>query len=234
MASPSQNVRVILADDHMIVRQGLKAILEKHHFEVVGEASDGHAAIRLCQTSQPEVAILDIGMPMLNGVDAAREIGRLCPAVKIILLTVYEDEACVLAGLRAGATGYVLKSDAFSSLVQAIEAASNGQIYLSPGVTGTLVKAYFSRASLPPADPLTARERQVLQLIAEGLNMKEIGAALGISRKTADTHRGRIMQKLEIPNTAGLVRYAQKNGLILETAADPGVRTMIQSATGKD
>jgi two-component system, NarL family, response regulator NreC len=219
--------RVCLADDHVVLRQGLKAILELDFFEVVGEACDGHSAIRMCQTLNPEIAILDIGMPMLNGIEAAREINRSCPNIKIILLTMYADESCVLAGLRAGVSGYVLKNNAFSNLTQAIEAVSRGETYLSPAVTGTLVKAYFSNSSLPTSDPLSDRERQVLQLIAEGKNMKEIGAVLGISGKTADTHRSRIMQKLGIFSTAGLVRYALKHGLFTEpNPEDDGVHLL--------
>lgn len=213
--------RVFLADDHVVLRQGLKAILEQDDFEVVGEASDGHTAIKMCSRLQPEIAILDIGMPMLNGIDAAREIRKSCPNTKIILLTMYADESCVIAGLRAGITGYVLKNNAFSNLTQAIDAVSRSETYLSPAITGTVVKAYFSNAPSPPADPLSDRERQVLQLVAEGKNMKEVGATLGISGKTADSHRSRIMQKLNIFNTAGLVCYALKHGLIIDPSAGP-------------
>jgi DNA-binding NarL/FixJ family response regulator len=213
---PQGRLRVFLADDHVMLRQSLKAILELNGFDVVGEASDGQSAIAMCQALRPTVALLDIGMPVLNGVDAAREIHKSCPEIGIILLTMYADDAYVLSGLRAGATGYVLKSNAFSSLTRAIESVSKGDIYLSAEVTGTVVKAYFSNGGTPPIDPLSFRERQVLQLIAEGCNMKEVGAMLGISRKTAETHRTRITHKLEIFSTAGLVRYAQKHGLIIE------------------
>jgi two-component system, NarL family, response regulator NreC len=221
MSSSKNRRRVFLADDHVVLRQGLKAILEQEDVEVVGEAADGHAAIKMCSALQPEIAVLDIGMPMLNGIDAAREIRKSCPDTKIILLTMYADESCVIAGLRAGITGYVLKNNAFSNLSQAIDAVARGETYLSPAVTGTLVKAYFSNAAPPPANPLSDRERQVLQLIAEGKNMKEVGAALGISGKTADSHRSRIMQKLNIFNTAGLVRYALKHGLIIDPSPGP-------------
>jgi two-component system, NarL family, response regulator NreC len=214
MLASTKTRRVFLADDHVVLRQGLKAILEQEDFAVVGEAADGHTATRLCSTMQPEIAVLDIGMPMLNGIDAAREIRKTCPNTKIILLTMYADESCVLASLRAGVTGYVLKNNALSDLTQAIEAVSRGETYLSSEVTGMVVKAFFSCDSPPPADPLSDRERQVLQLIAEGKNMKEVGATLGISGKTADTHRSRIMQKLNIFNTAGLVRYALRHHLI--------------------
>jgi DNA-binding NarL/FixJ family response regulator len=209
-------LRVFLADDHAILRQGLKALLEQNGFEVVGEASDGQSAIKMCHNLQPEIAIIDIGMPVLNGIEATRQIRKSCPDTKIIILTFYADEASVIAGLRAGAAGYLLKSNPFSSLIGAIEAVSNSETYLSPEVTGTVVQVCISNAAPPAADPLSARERQVLRLIAEGQNMKEIGSTLGISPKTADSHRNRLMRKLAIFNTAGLVRYAQKNGLIVE------------------
>ena len=221
MTSSIQRRRVFLADDHVVLRQSLKAILEQHDLEVVGEADDGHSAAKMCCELQPEIAILDIGMPLLNGIDATREIRKYCPHTKIILLTMYADESCVLAALRAGIGGYVLKSSAFSHLTQAIEAVSRGETYLSPAITGTVVKAYFSNAAPLPSSPLSDRERQVLQLIAEGKNMKEAGSTLGISAKTADTHRRRIMHKLNIFSTAGLVRFALKNGLIIEPSPGP-------------
>jgi DNA-binding NarL/FixJ family response regulator len=212
--SSAQRLRVFVADDHVIVRQGLKTILQES-FEVVGEASDGHNAIRVCRTVQPDIAILDVGMPLLNGIDAAREIRKCCPNIKVILLTMYGEESYVVAGLRAGITGYVLKSNAFSSLLQAIEAVTRNETYLSPGVTGGVLKAYSSQTA-PPSDPLSIREREVLQLLAEGKNVKEVGDILGISAKTAEAHRGRVMRKLGIFNLAGLVRYALKRGLVIE------------------
>jgi DNA-binding NarL/FixJ family response regulator len=210
-SSSKSRLRVLLADDHVLVREGLKAILEQEGFEV-RTASDGRAAIALCDTLRPDVAVLDIAMPLLNGIDAARNILKLHPDTKIVLLTMYAEESYVLAGLRAGITGYVLKSSAASSLVQAIHAASKGDIYLSPGVSRTVVQAYLSNATVP-ADPLSNRERQVLQLIAEGKTMKEIGDVLGISPRTAETHRTRIMNRLDIHDVAGLVRYAIEHRL---------------------
>jgi len=217
MASPSSapRLRILLADDQAVLRQGLKIVLHQEGFEVVGEASDGHTAIKMCHTLKPEIAILDIGIPLLNGIDAAREIHKSCPNTKIILLTMSTEGSHVLTGLRAGVTGYVLKSNPFASLVEAIKAVARGETYLSSGVSKTIVKAYLSNPALP-ADPLSLRERQVLQLIAEGKSMKEVGGVLGISARTAETHRGRIMKKLNIFTIAGLVRYALKNGLIIE------------------
>jgi two-component system, NarL family, response regulator NreC len=214
MSHPSdRHTRVLIADDHALVREGLKAVLQQEGFDVVGEASDGRAAARLCEALQPEVAVLDIAMPLLNGIDAGRDIKRLCPTTKIVLLTMYKEECCVLAGLRAGIAGYVLKSGAASNLVQAIDAVCNGEVYMSPGVSRTVVQAYLANAQTPP-DPLSLREREVLQLIAEGSNMKEIGALLGISERTAETHRARIMAKLNIHDLAGLVRYAIQHCIV--------------------
>ncbi len=195
------------------MREGLKAVLQQEGFEVVGEASDGRAAVTACEALHPEVAVLDIGMPLLNGIDAARDVLRRCENTKVVLLTMYDQECYVLAALRAGISGYVLKNTAASNLVQAIDAVFNGEVYMSPGVSRTVVQAYLSNAHTPP-DPLSLREREVLQLIAEGQNMKEIGAALGISERTAETHRARIMAKLDIHDVAGLVRYAIQHHLI--------------------
>jgi DNA-binding NarL/FixJ family response regulator len=212
-SEPPPERRVVLADDHVIFRQGLRAVLEREGLTIVGEASDGHAAVRLCEAERPEIAILDIAMPLLNGVDAAREVRRLSPETRIVLLTMYAEEPYVLASLRAGVEGYVLKSNAAGDLIQAIAAVSRGEVYLSPGVSRTVVQAFL--AGTPVADePLSVREREVLQLIAEGKNMKEIGDLLGISNRTAETHRARIMDKLGIRDVPGLVRYAIKRGLI--------------------
>lgn len=205
--------RVLLADDHAMVRDGLKAILKEAGFDVVGEASDGREAIRLSEKLGPDVAVLDIAMPLLNGIDAAREIGKLCPNTKIVLLTMYTEDRYVLASLRAGISGYVLKNKAAASLVQALDAVRNGELYLSPGVSRTVVEAYLAKDDTPP-DPLSVREHEVLQLLAEGKNVKEIGAILGISTKTAESHRSNIMQKLNIHEVANLVRYAIRQGLI--------------------
>jgi two-component system, NarL family, response regulator NreC len=204
-----QSVRVLLADGHVVLRQGLAALLRQEGFEVVGEASDGHTAIKLCSALRPGIAIIEIDLPLLNGIDAAREIRKVSSHTHLILLTTNAEEYSVLASLRAGISGYVLKSNTFTILVQAIEAVSAGQTYLSPGVSRTIVKAYLESA-MPTLDPLSSRERQVLQLIAEGMNPKEIGGVLGISAKTVQTHRSRIMQKLAIFSTAGLVRYSIK------------------------
>jgi DNA-binding NarL/FixJ family response regulator len=206
-------IQVLLADDHQIVRQGLKGLLEREGFRIVGEAADGREALRIAEKEHPDVAILDLMMPQLNGLDAAREILRASHGTKAILLTMHTEEPFVLEALRAGVTGYVLKTQATADLVQAIREVSRGSIYLSPGVSRAVVDAYRAKSDLPP-DPLSPREREVLQLVAEGKTTKEVAAALGVSVKTAESHRTRIMEKLNIHQTANLVRYAIRRGLI--------------------
>ncbi|HEU5249019.1 MAG TPA: response regulator transcription factor, partial [Thermoanaerobaculia bacterium] len=161
----------------------------------------------------PDVAILDLVMPRLNGIDATRAIRGKCPEVRTIALTMHTEDQYVLAALQAGFRGYVLKSQAASHLVRAIQEVCRGEIYLSPAVSKVVVDAYLGRRSLPE-DPLTQREREVLQLVAEGKTTKQIAHILGVSAKTAESHRTRIMNKLEIHDTAGLVRYAIRRGLI--------------------
>jgi DNA-binding NarL/FixJ family response regulator len=205
--------RILLADDHPMFRQGLKALLEREGYEVVAEAADGLEAVRQAQQSKPDIAVLDLGMPMLNGIDAARDIHKRIPDTRVVLLTMYEEDAYVLEALRAGIRGYVLKAQAAADLVNAIREVLRGAIYLSPGISEAVVNAYKTKSDLPP-DPLTDRERQVLQLVAEGKTTKEIAGILGLSVRTADSHRTRIMQKLEIHETASLVRYAIRRGFI--------------------
>jgi two-component system response regulator NreC len=210
-----KGLRVLLADDHAMLRDGLKAILKEKGFTVIGEASDGHEAIRLAEQLVPDIAVVDISMPLLNGIDSAREILRISPATKIVLLTMHVEDRYVLASLRAGFSGFVLKSKAASTLVEALDAVWKGEFYLSPGVSRDLVDAYLAKDGAASTDPLSIREREVLQLIAEGKNVKEIGSILGISVKTAESHRANIMQKLNIREVAGLVRYAIRQGLIM-------------------
>jgi two-component system, NarL family, response regulator NreC len=206
-------VQIVLADDHEVVREGLRALLERQGFQIVGEASDGREAVRLVEKTEPQIAILDLAMPLLNGVDATRQICRISPRTKTILLTMYREDQYVLEALRAGVAGYILKTKAAKDLVQAISQVSTGTVYLSPEVSQTLIDAY--RTDLKPAaEPLTAREREVLQLVAEGKTTKEVASVLGISVKTADSHRTHLMRKLDIHDTAGLVRYAIRMGLV--------------------
>lgn len=194
-------------------RQSLRKLLEDQGFSIIGEASDGREAVRLARTLDPDIAILDVSMPLLNGIDAAHEIHRLAPQTQVILLTMYREEAYILEALRAGIRGYVLKDQAASDLVAAVGDVMKGSIYLSPGISEAVVKAYKSK-SAAPGEPLSSRERQVLQLVAEGNTTKQIAAILNVSVKTADSHRTRIMKKLDIHETASLVRYAIRLGLI--------------------
>jgi two-component system response regulator NreC len=206
-------LRLILADDHQIVRQGLRVLLEREGIEIAGEALDGRAAVTLADVYRPDLAVLDLSMPGLNGVDAGREILSRHPKIGIILLTVHSEEYQVITALRAGIRGYVIKTQAADELVRAIREVAAGGLYLSPDVSRIVVGAYLSGAELP-ADPLTPRERQVLQLVAEGKTTKEVAVVLGLSSKTAESYRARVMEKLGIHQTAGLVRYAIRNGLI--------------------
>jgi two-component system response regulator NreC len=206
-------VRVVIADDHEMLRQGLRVLLEEEGFMFVGEASDGREAVRLCEALHPEVAILDLSMPMLNGIFAAREIIKSNPRTKVVLLTQHTEEHVVLEALRAGVRGYVLKTRASSELVDALRAVCRGEMYLTQSISQTVVQAFLSKADLP-ARPLSDRERQVLQLVAEGKTTKEIATLLGISVNTAESHRSNLMEKLDIHDTAGLVRYALRHGVI--------------------
>ena len=205
--------RILLADDHLVVREGLRSLLEAAGFKVVGEARDGREALKLARMLEPEVTVMDIGMPGLNGVDACRELLREVPEMRIIVLTVHGEDAYVIEALRSGARGYVLKTQAGSDLVSAIGEVTQGRIYLSPSVSSAVVQAFLAGAT-SPADPLTPREREVLQLVAEGRSTKEVAGILGVSVKTAETHRTRLMTKLDIHHTAGLVHYAIRRGLI--------------------
>jgi len=205
--------RILVADDHLIVRQALKALLEGEGFSVVAEVGDGVEAVRVARERCPDVAVLDLSMPLLNGLDAAREIQQACPRARAILLTIHTEDHYVLDALRAGVKGYVVKTQAAADLVRAISEVQKGAVYLSSGVSQTVVQAYLTKAELPP-DLLTPRERQVLQLVAEGKTTKQVAKLLGITQKTAESHRTRIMEKLDVHETASLVRYAVRRGLI--------------------
>jgi two-component system, NarL family, response regulator NreC len=205
-------IRILLAEDHVLVRQGLRVLLEQAGMVVVGEASDGQEALRLAHAHTPEVAVLDIAMPHLNGLETSRRLREALPQTRIVLLTMHTEEPYVLEALQAGAVGYVLKTQAAMDIVQAIHDAVQGAIYLSPRIASTVVQAYLTRSALPP-DPLTSREREIVQLIAEGQTTKEIAVRLGLSIKTVEAHRSHLMRKLDIHETATLVRYAIRRGL---------------------
>jgi DNA-binding NarL/FixJ family response regulator len=191
----------------------VRALLEGEGFEVVGEASDGREAIRVAERLKPDIAIVDLAMPNMNGASAARELARVAPGIRTVVLTAHRGEEQVLAALEAGIKGYVLKTEAMADLVRALREVARGHTYLSPGISETVVDAWLRRRDRP-TDPLTPREREVLQLIAEGRTTKEVARILGMSVKTAEFHRARLMEKLDIHETASLVRYAIRKGIV--------------------
>jgi len=205
-------IRILIAEDHNLVRQALKLLLEREGFEVVGEAGDGREAVRLAQSLSPDVAVLDVMMPLLNGIDAAVEIQHTAPQTRTIVLTMNAAEDKILAALRAGVRGFVAKTHEARDLIQAIQDVCRGSLYLSPRLSRGVIDAFLSKSEAAP-DPLSPRERQVLQLIAEGKSTRQVAEMLGVSVKTAETHRARIIGKLNIRDTAGLVRYAINRGL---------------------
>lgn len=210
-------LKILLADDHKIVRDGLQSLITKQPgMEVVGEAENGRMTVQLARELKPDVIIMDISMPDLNGIEATRQILAETPGVKIIALSMHSDRRFVTGILGAGASGYLLKDCAFQELAEAIRTVVKDKYYLSPGITGVVVKDYVSHVTSTDAlssDVLTAREREVLQLIAEGKSTKEIASDLHVSAKTVETHRQNIMQKLNIHSVAGLTRYAIREGL---------------------
>ncbi len=206
-------LRILIAEDQRLIGEGFSSLLRGAGFDVIGEATDGHEAVRLAENLRPDIAVLDISMPGLNGIDAARAIQRSCPETKTLIVTMHSDDSYVVDALRAGIGGYVLKSQAGPDLVQAINQVVQGNVYLSPGISGALANAVRSNVDVPE-DPLTPREREVLQLVAEGMTSKEVSNMLHVSPKTVDAHRASIMRKLDLHDTAGLVRYAIRRGLI--------------------
>jgi two-component system response regulator NreC len=207
------SITVVLGDDHPLVRQGVRRMLEGHEFEIVGEGSDGLEVIELAQRFHPDVILLDLSMPTLNGIGAVRELTRVSPQTKVIILTMHTEEHYILEALRAGVKGCISKTQAPEHLLQAIREVCRGGVYLSPSVSGVVVQGYLANTETP-YDPLTDRERQVLQLIAEGKTTKEIAVILGVSVKTAESHRSSLMGKLDIHSTAEVVRYAIRRGLV--------------------
>jgi two-component system response regulator NreC len=207
-------IRVILADDHALVRDGLRAVLTREpDIQVVGEAADGRDALSVAEAARPDVAVLDLSMPLLNGLEAARQLAGKERGSRTILITMHTEDRYVLEALRAGVRGYVLKKQAAADLVRAIREVAAGRVYLSPGVGAALAEAIRAGGPLPE-ERLTPREREVLQLVAEGKTTKEIAAILNVSVKTADAHRTRLMHKLDIHDIAGLTRYAIRLGLV--------------------
>jgi len=206
-----QRISIVLADDHHVVREGLRSLLEREGFIVVGEGADGAEAVALAKAHAPDIAILDFGMPRLNGLDAARVIAAEAPRTRTILLTVHTEDQYVFGALEAGIKGYVVKTQAAVDLVTAIREVHRGSTYLSPSVSQTVMEARCGKKTR--AGHLTPRERQVLQLVSEGMSTKEIARELKIGTKTAESHRGNVMRKLNVHETASLVRYAIRAGL---------------------
>jgi two-component system response regulator NreC len=210
--------RVVIADDHQILRQGLRTLLEKEpDVQVVGEAKDGRQALSMVRELMPHVVVMDVKMPDLEGIEATRQIRSEFPQVKVIALSMYSDRRLVKDMLKAGANGYLLKDCAFEELAQAIRLAMSNKTYLSPGVADVMVKDYLSNTTASPTvsfySVLRTREREVLQLIAEGKRTAQIAELLHISIKTVETHRQHIMQKLSIRSIAELTKYAIREGL---------------------
>ncbi|MEW6182082.1 MAG: response regulator transcription factor [Bacillota bacterium] len=213
------NTRIVIADDHKIVRDGLKVLLSRvPGFEVVAEAEDGQAAVRLARELAPDVVVMDIGMSGLNGIEATRQVVAESPSIKVVALSMHCDSRFVTGMLKAGAVGYLPKDCAFEELSAAIRAVTAGSTFLSPSVTGLVVKEFLngsgSKEESVAFSVLTAREREVLQLLAEGKSTREIAAFLHVSVKTVESHRQQVIKKLDIHSVAGLTRFAIREGLV--------------------
>jgi two-component system, NarL family, response regulator NreC len=210
--------KILLADDHHIVRQGLRALLQSEpHFQLAGEAGDGLEAVRLAEKLKPDVLITDMMMPGLNGLEVTRQVTKSLPRTKVIILSMYTNDAYVFEALKNGASGYVLKDSQASDLIQAVREVIAGRRYLSPPLSERALELYMRRVETVPDDPyelLTDREREVLQLVAEGCTSAEIAHRLFISPRTAEGHRANLMRKLGLQNHTDLVRFALKRGIL--------------------
>ena len=206
-------IRVLVADDHLVFLESVRVLLQVRGLEVVGQATDGAVAVRLADELRPDVVLLDVAMPVLNGVDAAREIAAAAPGTGLILLSGLAEERIVRDALRAGVRGFVVKTQAADELIQAIREVSRGGMYVGAGPARAVVEACLAGTKGP--DDLSAREREVLRLVAEGKTTKQAAGLLGLSVRTVDAHRASIMRRLGIHDTAGLVRYAIRQGLIV-------------------
>jgi len=210
-------IRVLLADDHQLFRQGMRSMLaDDARFKVIGEAENGRSAVELARQLVPDVVVMDISMPDLNGIDATRQIRKRSPGIQVLALSAHADRQFVAQVLAAGASGYLLKDCAFDELCRAVSAVAKKQVYLSPAVAGAVVDVYLGQAAQSAGGgpgPLTSRQREVLQLVAEGLNTKRIAARLHVSVKTVETHRAQVMQKLDCQSVAELTKYAIREGI---------------------
>jgi two-component system response regulator NreC len=212
-------IRIVIADDHTIIRSGLKLLLEQHpDFKVVAEANDGREAVQLVAQHRPDVAVLDIGMPQLNGIEATRQIGSEAPETQVVILSMHSDEGYVLRALKAGARAYILKNSAEADLIRAVRAVAEGKSFFSPVISKMLLEDYVRQVREKSVedsyDLLTPREREILQLLAEGRTNKEVAATLGLSLHTVETHRGNILQKLNLHGVPELILYAVRKGII--------------------
>jgi len=209
-----KRIRILLADDHAVVRQGFKMILSAQpDMEIVGEAGNGREAVTLAEQFKPDVVVMDVAMPELNGIEATRRLASSAPHTRVVALSMHKDSVYVREILRAGARGYLLKDSVAADLVHAVRAVASGEGYLSPAVSNAVLDDY-RRHVTNPIDLLTSREREVLQMLAEGKTNKEIAGVLNLSVYTVDAHRGRIMEKLNLHSINELVRFAVRNGLI--------------------
>ena len=214
-----KKLRILLADDHIVMRSGLRALLDRQpNLEVVGESENGRETIALAASLKPDVVVMDVGMPILNGIEATQTIVTQCPTIAVVILSMHADESYVMRALKAGARGYLLKDSAAADLIGAIQAISQGKSFFSPKVSRILAEDYVrvlkQRDAVDTYDLLTSREREILQLLAEGKANKEVATALNISPYTVETHRGHILQKLNLHNSAELVLYAVRKGII--------------------
>lgn len=212
--NPDRKTRILLADDHSVVRSGFRALLSAQpDLEVVGEASDGRDAVEQTVLLKPDVVVMDVTMPNLNGIEATRRMAQEAPRVRVLALSMHKDAVYVREILRAGARGYLLKDSSEQDLINAVRALAKGEGFISPAVSDAVLSDYRKHVT-DPIDLLTTREREVLQRIAEGQTNKEIAASLNLSVYTVEAHRGRIMEKLNLHSTGELVRFALRNGLI--------------------
>jgi DNA-binding NarL/FixJ family response regulator len=209
------SLRILLVDDHELLRKGLRTMIESRQgWTVCGEAANGREAVELARQQRPDVVVMDLTMPDLNGLDATRQILRALPGTEILILTIHESEQLIHAVLAAGARGYVLKSDAGPAIFAAIESLSQHRPFFTSKVSAMLLQSYLDPAPPGPPEALTAREREIVQLIAEGASSKQVAAKLKISVKTAETHRTNLMRKLGVHSVSEIVRYAIRNGII--------------------